>query len=413
GVDGQVDTAMEVNGTTGYADTDEPVVDTTKSYSVSAWVNPRSAPDHAVILSQTGARRSEFELFSAGGHWAFGKLPADDASAAEVHIVSPQEFQLGEWAHLVGVYDATAGLIRLYVNGRVKGEAPFTATPWQAQGPLRIGAGSRCGRPATFFEGAIDEVRVFDRIVVPDEAAELARQAPTVEARWKLNEATASSPLTSADDTGHGHTLGLAGDARIDPAGGLLGDPPGGLVLDGEGDYAATSGPVVSTKRSFTVLGWVTTAGRPAADATVFSQAGKVNSGFILRYSPSAFNGSGGYELEMPESDAVGAPRHIAVHPSFQSAFEWDAVAVVYDAAQDEMRLYVNGQPDVNGSIQTGVVGFDATGGLQIGRSKSDGVWGEYWPGAIDDVWVFSGALSQTEVQELAGLVELPTGNPA
>jgi len=235
-------------------------------------------------------------------------------------------------------------------------------------------------------------------------------QASVVEARWKLNVASTSSPATSADDTVHGHTLTLAGNAHVDEAAGLLGTPPGALMVDGDGDYAATCGPVISTKKSFTVAGWVTTSGRPSGNATVFSQAGTVNSGFILRYSPSAVGGAGGYQIEMPRADVVGAAKSTAEHSSFQSEFEWDHVAIVYDAGQSEMRLYVNGQPEEGTSIRPNTVGFNATGSFQIGRSKSNGFWGEYWPGAIDDVWVFSGALSQDEIQGLAGSAEeLPT----
>jgi hypothetical protein len=186
-------------------------------------------------------------------------------------------------------------------------------------------------------------------------------------------------------------------------------------VLDGDGDYAATGSPVIRTDQSFTVAGWVTTAGRPAKAAAIFSQEGAVNSAFTLRYQPDPADpaNAGGYQIEMPDKDATGAARATADHSAFQSGFEWDHVAIVYDAFQDEMRLYVNGeleQTEDKVSWRYNVLGFNATKGLQLGRTKADGTWGEYWPGVIDDVWAFQGIASDEQIQMLAGGTELDTG---
>jgi hypothetical protein len=60
-------------------------------------------------------------------------------------------------------------------------------------------------------------------------------------------------------------------------------------------------------------------------------------------------------------------------------------------------------------SWRSDVLPFDASAGLQLGRARSDGAWGEYWPGAIDDVWVFKGVLSETQIQVLANGAEVTT----
>lgn len=53
---------------------------------------------------------------------------------------------------------------------------------------------------------------------------------------------------------------------------------------------------------------------------------------------------------------------------------------------------------------------FDATKGLQLGRTKTGPTtWGEYWPGVIDDVWMFQGILSDTQIKALANGTELNT----
>ena len=86
------------------------------------------------------------------------------------------------------------------------------------------------------------------------------------------------------------------------------------------------------------------------------------------------------------------------------------------------MRLYIDGQlqtqlcadDDDDGipndstcteavSWNSSVQPFNATKGLELGRVKT-GVtsWGEYWSGAIDDVWVMAGAASETQIASLA-----------
>jgi concanavalin A-like lectin/glucanase superfamily protein len=405
GVAGKSGTAMRLDGTTGYAATSGPVLDTSKSFSVSAWAKlPATKPTHAAIIAtQAGAQRSGFELYysSTFDRWIFNRYDADSTSAAIVRAQSNSVPQPNVWTHLTGVYDATAQQIRLYVNGTLAQTTAYT-TPWNATGVLQLGVGWY-GSRSNFFGSDVDDVRIFDQVINESEIAQLA--------------GVAGGAVASADDGPLGNHAVLGGNAHVDQSAGLLGTPQGGLALDGDGDYAATSGPVVNTGQSFTVAGWVMSAGRPPANAAVFSQAGNVNSGFTLRYTPSAVGGIGGYQIAMPTADTSGATNQTADHSSFQSALEWDHVAIVYDAFADQMRLYVNGQLEQTEdgsqvSYRFNTLGFNATGGLQLGRSRTANAWGEYWPGVIDDVWAFTGALDEERIQTLANPTgELPTSS--
>ena len=64
----------------------------------------------------------------------------------------------------------------------------------------------------------------------------------------------------------------------------------------------------------------------------------------------------------------------------------------------------------VGGADLVTVLPFDAAKGLQLGRIKTGATtWGEYWPGVIDDVWVFGGVASDTQIAALASGVDLDT----
>ncbi|MGW2196638.1 LamG-like jellyroll fold domain-containing protein, partial [Streptosporangium sp. NPDC001682] len=402
GTTGKFGKAVTLNGTTGYLKTTGAVLDTTKSFSVSAWARlPATKPTHAgIIATQTATVKPAFELYYSSSYdrWIFNRFSANNASATIIRAQSTSVPQGGVWTHLTGTYDAATKQIRLYVNGKLASTTAFT-TPWNATGPVQLGAGSYDGAAGSFFPGEIDDLRIFDQVVTDSEIATLA----------------SGSPLTiAADDGTAGRHVTLYGNARIDQGAGWVGTPPGALVLDGDGDYAASAGPVVRTDDSFTVAGWVTSAGRPGRTAAVFSQEGAVNSAFTLRYRPDPADpaNAGGYQIEMPDKDATGAARPTTEHSAFQSSFEWDHVAIAYDALQDEMRLYVNGeleQTEEQVSWRFNVLGFNATKGLQLGRTKGDGAWGEYWPGVIDDVWAFQGVATQEQIQMLAAGNELDT----
>ncbi|MEU6340797.1 LamG domain-containing protein [Streptomyces sp. NPDC046977] len=434
GVDG---TAATFDGVDDGITTKQPVLDTYQSFAVSLWARlPKDKPQTAMtVATQSATNTSGFELYhsSALGGWVFMRAKEDMAGAELVRAqqnacdpnVNCAAARLGEWTHVVGVYDLDAAQMRLYVDGVLKDTQPFT-TPWLATGPVMLGYKSTGGAR---FQGDLDDVRMFDRALSDDEVKDLNKARPVVQGRWKL-DAGSGTPVTSPDDSSGKRALTLGGNATIDTSGNSNWVGTGGLSLDGDGDYASTATSPVSTGTSFTAAAWVSTAARPDHPVTVFSQAGSVNSGFSVRYVPSATDpaNAGRWQLAMPGSDVKGATVATAEHPNFMNNTSWNHLAVVYDAFADQMRLYVDGNlqqvvcaddnqdgdPDVPGctdavSWNSNVLPFNATAGLQLGRGKTDGTWGEYWPGVIDDVWTFQGVASDDQIARLANGEDLAT----
>ncbi|MEU1012556.1 LamG-like jellyroll fold domain-containing protein [Streptomyces sp. NPDC005890] len=81
--------------------------------------------------------------------------------------------ETGEWAHLLGLYDAETGRAHLYVNGHEGGSAA-EATPAGTSGAFQIGRAQGATGYRDRWQGDIGDVQVHDRVVVPGEAAELA-----------------------------------------------------------------------------------------------------------------------------------------------------------------------------------------------------------------------------------------------
>ncbi|MFE0629001.1 LamG-like jellyroll fold domain-containing protein [Streptomyces sp. NPDC058864] len=440
GADGK---ALTLDGADDYATTGGPMLNNQRSFSVAAWakLSTTKPTKAAVIATQAGTVRPGFELYYSPTYgWTFNNYSADTADGTPVRAAQgdPDMAPAGVWTQVVGSYDAVTDDLRLYVQGKWVATTKWS-TPFYAGGPVQIGASWNNGTPVSFFPGQIDDVQLYDRALSAPEIAELYKARPLVKGRWKL-DAASGTPAVSADDmplAADRHALTLGGNAKVDISGSSNYVGTGGLLLDGDGDYAATSVSPVHTNTGFTMGAWVTTAARPQEPVTVMSQAGANNSGFVVRYVPDAppsgetESVGGRWQLTMAGADTTTSATVSAEHNNFQNNTSWNHIAVVYDAFTDQMRLYVDGErrqtlcadDDDDGtpndpscteqvSWNSHVTSFDATKGLQLGRVKTGSTtWGEYWPGAIDDVWAMEGVATDTQIAALANGTDLAT-NP-
>ncbi|MFV2199166.1 LamG domain-containing protein, partial [Nocardiopsis sp. LOL_012] len=218
--------AVETSGNS-YLETVDPVIDTTDSFSVSAWVKLDQTPTgNVTAVAQTGDFQSAFHLgyqYHSNPGWTFKMAPHDDGPAGAsgwTYATDATPAQLGVWTHLLGTYTPDTNRLDLYVDGVHQASAHHPTT-WNADGPLAIGGAQHSGSPDYFWPGAIDDVRVWDRVVLdeplvddPDvrsEVWELANRPIALEGRWRLDE---TSGTTVADSSDHG----LDGTLNADPA---------------------------------------------------------------------------------------------------------------------------------------------------------------------------------------------------
>ncbi|MDV6014404.1 LamG-like jellyroll fold domain-containing protein [Haloechinothrix sp. LS1_15] len=207
--DGYRDDGLHLDGDDQHAATGEPVLDTTDSFSVSAWAKLDHDDGSATVLSQDGTRRSGFILQYnyAFDRWAFTR-PEEDVDYPDFsRALSEESPEVGEWTHLTGVYDAASDTNRLYVDGVLEAEASFSDT-WDADGTFAVGRNTSRGNHISHFPGAIDEVTVHDRVISEGEIADRAAM-PVERARYPLDE---DAGTTAADNVGdHDATVtGLA-----------------------------------------------------------------------------------------------------------------------------------------------------------------------------------------------------------
>ena len=85
-------------------------------------------------------------------------------AGTEYIVLSDEAIPPGIWSHLMGVYSGATGLT-LYVNGEDKGHIAVSGTLDQNNELLTFGAD--LGNPGSFWEGDIDEVRLYDYAILP------------------------------------------------------------------------------------------------------------------------------------------------------------------------------------------------------------------------------------------------------
>lgn len=146
-------------------------LDFTRSFSISAWVQPRIVnldPRSLVFRegSGSGSIPPPYAMYSSVDSWQCGSAGAaysgiwTNGTVGPGYKVCAAPLQPGLWTHLAVSYDMT-NLI-FYVNGIAVQTTPATGYLEPTIGNLLIGASSFAGE---YFDGIIDELRIHNRAI--------------------------------------------------------------------------------------------------------------------------------------------------------------------------------------------------------------------------------------------------------
>ncbi|GAB3595619.1 LamG domain-containing protein [Microbacterium tumbae] len=193
-----------------------PVVDTTESFVVSAYVKLDAdtlAGGRYTAVSQDGVAQSGFVLGYTPsctgmpeGCWTFGVRNADTVGSTGTVAESSVPVVEDSWVHLVGAQDVTSQTLRLWVceigtpadpgdGVPVVSSIPRTSSPWSAAGAFVVGRAQQDRNPARWWPGQIDNVRVFSGQVVSE--SKIRRMCQGAEATDYGAGADALDPTTT------------------------------------------------------------------------------------------------------------------------------------------------------------------------------------------------------------------------
>ncbi|MFB6840011.1 LamG-like jellyroll fold domain-containing protein [Streptomyces sp. NPDC056361] len=190
--------ALALDGSTGAATAAGPVVDTTRSFTVSAWAKVDPGAGTSVVLSQDGKMISGMMLWynASDSTWRFA-LPKVDSTTWSVDQAMAPAAPTGTWTHLTGVHDAAAGTVSLYVDGVKKATAAHVESDrWAATGRFVVGRDKVKGVGNAYLDGFVQRVAAFDYPLRDDQIASYAGRLTAPTGRGTALRDVAGEPLS-------------------------------------------------------------------------------------------------------------------------------------------------------------------------------------------------------------------------
>ena len=210
-----------------------------------------------------------------------------------------------------------------------------------------------------------------------------ATSAGILEAYWKLDE---SGGRVAFDSSGHG----LNGRFSREPMR-VAGVRDGAVRLDGKRDYIdfghSTAFRIVG---SMTISAWINSTSFPPDDAAIVSTHNPL--GYQLDTTVDKGPRTIGFKLA---NECGGLMARYGATPLVVDT--WYYVAGVYDADARTLDVYLNGKPD-NGFLRGSVTGRQRSSRLPLYVGKRSGRDRFEFAGSIDDVRLYSRALTKDEI---------------
>jgi RHS repeat-associated protein len=250
-----------------------PVVDTTGSFSVSAWVKlaGSTGTDQSAIAQDAGSMAGFYlGLDSRTGTWKFTR-PEEDRNDPPDWVTADagSSAHTGTWTFLTGVYDANAGTVQLYVNGAGAGSAP-DPNPIAASGPLEIGAGKYDGQAGTVgWDGSLTNVEAYPTALSAAEIANLYGQGSgggditrdNLTTSWQVDQLGQVTAETNPDQATTSYAYDAAGQQTV------VTQPP--VATQTGGGTPVMAQPAITT--GYNTFGEVTESKDPDSNVTTYA----------------------------------------------------------------------------------------------------------------------------------------------
>ncbi|MEM9829978.1 MAG: DUF1553 domain-containing protein [Bacteroidota bacterium] len=150
----------------------------TDQFSMGAWVYPEKREEYTVIMGNAGGKNS---------HWRGYEIFLDELNRISVRlthdlpdhclqVITSDSIPVNDWSQVMFTYDGSSQAqgIKIYINGKLaptqilynrlyKSIRTINAELQRQPQPIKVGRSHRFALDIGLFQGAIDEVRVYDR----------------------------------------------------------------------------------------------------------------------------------------------------------------------------------------------------------------------------------------------------------
>jgi hypothetical protein len=361
---------------------DSALLDLTNGMTLEAWVKPSSFTGWRTILYK--------ENPGAGMAWS---LYASDSNAPPAiysatsgnpwrHVTGVAMLTLNAWAHVAGTYNGS--MLKIYVNGVMVRSVAAVGDMITTEGPLRIGGHSISSQ---FFKGLIDEIRIYNRALSQSEiqadmnAPVIGTVAPPTTGPIAAFDFEEGSGEMVSDSSGTGNT-GFISSATWTTSGRY----GRALSFDGTSSMITVNDSAsLDLTNGMTLEAWV----KPSSLTGWRTILYKENPGVGLSWSLYASDSNAPPAVYSATDGNLW--RHVT-GTAMLTLNAWTHVAGTYNGST--LKIYVNGVM-VKSVAATGNMPI-TEGPLRIGGHSLSS---QFFKGLIDEVRIYSRALSQTEIQ--------------
>jgi Ca2+-binding RTX toxin-like protein len=374
-------------------------MDLTTGMTLEAWVRPGAMPGwETIILKERGAGDFSYALYAQDGANLAGgaRRPSGNVrtTTGQHTLRGAAEVPSGAWTHLATTYDGTTQ--RMFVNGVQVSSRAQSGAILVGNQPLRIGGNAAFS--GEFYQGLIDEVRIYNRALTAAEITgdmnmTVATPPPPpppppggatagLAVSLSFNEATGDA----ADASGNGNVGTLVGATRVT-------DPVRGSVVsfDGVDDMVSVAaGPSLDFTTGMTLQAWVRPTELIGWETLILKERGGGDFSYAL-YAHDGGSLAGGAPVPSGNVRVSGA-HQVLRGTSALPLNAWTHIATTYDGTTQ--RLYINGV-EVSSRAQSGLINV-GSGQLSIGGNNAFA--DEFFRGLIDDVKVYNRALTAAEI---------------
>ncbi len=300
--------------------------------TVSAWIYPDNVSQTRTIMAKEGGGTDGWSFRQISADLSF-IVPGDSWANARTNSVLTQS----QWHHVLATYDHAARQVRIFVNG----------SEVSSYAQQNIGAGAlsddstfdlRFGYRGwdAYFDGRMDEMRVYKRVLSSTEVSNLYNWAPEPVAHWKFDEPSGNAYDTSAHNN---HLTNVNGAVYVP---GRFGNAAGFSPEDSHYQYIGTSDEL-SITGDLSIAAWIMP--ESVASSTQFNIAGKwdnANQSYLLSQYEDEIRLYLGSESDYVATTDVGL-----------TTGQWYHVQASYHAASQLVEIYVNGVPRTTSTTGT------------------------------------------------------------
>lgn len=375
------DSALSFNGSSGYVDVpNSSSLNPTAQISIAAWLNASSWSCNPRVLEKGDWTDNQYMLigYQGGGNVLWFKL-----SGVTPPDITWPEPTTNSWHHAAATYDGSYS--RLFVDGLLVTQHVASGSINIDGDDLRIGAKASNPGPCDYFNGTMDDVRLYSRALTPVEVAALA--GATITAGLGAYFPFAGNTV---DASGNGHDAANYGAILTTNR---LGSPNAAYAYDGSSAYMSVGAPAsLQTSNSLTIAAWVNFYGVGGQNPRILSIAGNYPDQSLW-----------GYEFL---TQGAGDPRGLTFYYGNQyvnsiskiPGSSWHFVAAV--GTPNSLAIYIDGVLDVTTNVPALYFNYAASP-MYVGRKSASPDGTDNWSGALGAIRIYTRSLSATEVQWL------------